>query len=572
MTKKPLVEFRNVNFQYNSQAEATLREINLTIYEGEKVCIVGPSGSGKSTLVHLLNGLAPFAYEGELTGSLKIHGKETKDLDIFSISLLVGTILQDTDGQFIGITVGEDIAFALENNNIPLEEMKKRVVHAASIVNMSPFLHAGIHELSGGQKQRVALAGVLVNDIDILLFDEPLANLDPVSGLASIELIDGLQKKENKTVIIVEHRLEDVLSQSVDRIILMDQGRIVADTSPNEILSGSLLPNHSIREPLYIKALKYAGCALDKTMELTTISQLDARLFAPKINEWVDSIQLAEKKDEHNSPIVQLKDVSFHYHEKNPILQNLNLKIHKGEMISVVGANGTGKSTLGKLLCQFEKPTSGLIEFNGIDVSNDSIKERGERIGFVLQNPNHMFSKQLIYEEVAFGLLQKHVPPSVVKERVDETLKICGLYPFRNWPISALSYGQKKRLSIAVILVLEPSIILLDEPTAGQDYKHMTALMMFLESLQNQGITIILITHDMHIMTEYTKRAIVLSNGTIIADDSPARILVNHNLIEQANLKQSSLHQLATVLKITDQAQFIEKFIQHDREVRLNEL
>lgn len=571
MTKKPLIEFRNVNFQYNSQAEATLRDINLTIYEGEKVCIVGPSGSGKSTLVHLLNGLAPFAYEGELTGSLKIHGKETKDLDIFSISLLVGTILQDTDGQFIGITVGEDIAFALENNNIPLEEMKKRVVHAAIIVNMSPFLHARIHELSGGQKQRVALAGVLVNDIDIVLFDEPLANLDPVSGLASMELIDGLQKKKHKTVIIVEHRLEDVLSQSVDRIILMDQGKIVTDASPNEILSGSLLPKHSIREPLYIKALKYAGCALDKTMELATISQLDVKLFAEKINNWIDRIQLTEEENKHRSPIVQLKDVSFHYHEKNPILQNLNLKIHKGEMISVVGANGTGKSTLGKLLCRFEKPTSGLIEFNGIDVANDSIKERGERIGFVLQNPNHMFSKQLIYEEVAFGLLQKRVSPSVVKERVDETLKICGLYPFRNWPISALSYGQKKRLSIAVILVLEPSVILLDEPTAGQDYKHMTELMMFLESLQNQGITIILITHDMHIMTEYTKRAIVLSNGTIIADDSPARILVNHNLIEQAHLKQSSLHQLATVLKITDQAQFIEKFIQHDREVRLNE-
>lgn len=571
MKKKPLIEFLNVNFQYNSQVEATLLDINLTIYEGEKVCIVGPSGSGKSTLVHLLNGLAPFAYEGELTGSLQIHGRETKDLDIFSISLLVGTVLQDTDGQFIGITVGEDIAFALENNNIPLEEMKKRVADAAAIVDMTPFLHARIHELSGGQKQRVALAGVLVNDIDIVLFDEPLANLDPASGLAAIALIDELQKKEHKTVIIVEHRLEDVLSQSVDRIILMDQGRIIADTTANDILTSSLLTKHSIREPLYIKALKYAGCTLDKTTELRNISQLDVESFTPKIQEWIENIQITKQVEEHSTPMLQLKNISFHYQENNPILKNINLVIHQGEMISIVGANGTGKSTFGKLLCGFEKPTAGSIEFNDIDVAKDSIKERGERVGFVLQNPNHMFSKQLIYEEVAFGLLQKRLPASEVKERVEETLKICGLYPFRNWPISALSYGQKKRLSIASILVLEPSVILLDEPTAGQDFKHTTELMMFLESLQKRGVTIILITHDMHIMMEYTKRAIVLSNGTIIADSSPALILADHNLIDQGHLKQSSLYKLANVLQITDQAQFIQKFIQYDREVRFNE-
>ena len=571
MTKQPLIEFQNVHFQYNSQAKATLQDINLTIYEGEKVCIVGPSGSGKSTLVHLLNGLAPFAYEGALTGSLKIRGKETRDLDVFSISLLVGTVLQDTDGQFIGITVGEDIAFALENNMIPLKEMRERVAHAATIVDMAPFLHARIHELSGGQKQRVALAGVLVNDIDIVLFDEPLANLDPASGLSAIALMDELQKKEQKTVIIVEHRLEDVLSQSIDRIILMDQGRIIANTTANEILTGTLLPEHSIREPLYIKALRYAGCQLDKTIDITNINQLDVKSFTPKILKWLETIQIAEKDNVHSQPLLQMKNLSFHYQENNPILKNINLDIHQGEMISIVGANGTGKSTFGKLLCGFEKPTAGSIEFNGMDGSNDSIKERGQRVGFVLQNPNHMFSKQLIYDEVAFGLQQKNLPASEVKERVEETLKICGLYPFRNWPISALSYGQKKRLSIASILVLEPSVILLDEPTAGQDFKHTTELMMFLESLQQHGVTIILITHDMHIMMEYTKRAIVLSNGTIIADSSPARILADHHLIDQAHLKQSSLYTLANRLEIADQAQFIEKFIQYDREVRFNE-
>ncbi|MCZ2259669.1 ABC transporter ATP-binding protein [Sporosarcina sp. G11-34] len=569
--KNPIIEFKNVNFQYNSQAEPTLKDINLTIYQGEKICIVGPSGSGKSTLVHLLNGLAPFAYEGKLTGSLKIQGKETRDQDIFSMSLQVGTVQQDTDGQFIGITVAEDIAFALENNNVPLAEMKKQVKHAANIVHMSPFLNARIYELSGGQKQRVALAGVLVNDIGVVLFDEPLANLDPASGLDAMSLINELHKKENKTIIIVEHRLEDVLSQSVDRIILVDEGKIIADTTPNEILAGSLLTDHSIREPLYIRALKYAHCDLNSTMNLIDVNQLNSQDFSEKIDTWTNSIQLEDIEKEERTPILELREVAFSYVEKPPTLLNVNIKIHQGEMISIVGANGTGKSTLGKLICGFEKLSTGSILFNGVDGATDSIKERGQRVGFVLQNPNHMFSKQLIYDEVALGLLQKNIDEKEIKERVEETLKICGLYPFRNWPISALSYGQKKRLSIATILVLEPSILLLDEPTAGQDYKHTTELMTFLEGLQNRGFSIILITHDMHIMTEYTNRAIVLSEGKVIADDSPARILSNPEIIRQAKLKQSSLHDLARTLNITDTVKFVEKFIQHDREVRFNE-
>lgn len=569
--KTTVIKFQDVHFQYKSQAEPTLNDINLTIYEGEKVCIVGPSGSGKSTLVHLLNGLAPFAYEGEISGSIKIKGKETKNLDIFSISLLAGTVQQDTDSQFIGITVAEDIAFALENNAVPLAEMYKRVPHAADIVQMSSHLNARIYELSGGQKQRVALAGVLVNEVDIVLFDEPLANLDPASGLSAMALIDDLQKKENKTVIIVEHRLEDVLSQSVDRIILMDHGRIIANTTPNEILESSLLTKHSIREPLYIKALKYANCRLDAAMNLSNIHDLDMTSFSANINTWITDHPAIQNEVIDTPIILKLKNLSFAYPEQEPTLNNINLQIQKGEMLSIVGANGTGKSTLGKLICGFEKPTAGVIQFEDKDGANDSMKERGERVGFVLQNPNHMFSKQIVHEEVAFGLIHKGVDAAEVREQVEETLKICGLYPFRNWPISALSYGQKKRLSIATILILAPAIIVLDEPTAGQDYKHTSELMTFLERLQQQNITIILISHDMHMITEYTKRAIVLCEGEIIADDSPARILANQALIERANLKQSSLHELANRLTIKDPTQFVENFIQYDREVRFNE-
>lgn len=568
---KPVIEFKDFSFQYDSQSKPTLHDINLTIHEGEKICIVGPSGSGKSTLVHCLNGLVPFAYKGEITGSLKIGDKETRNLDLFSISQKVGTVLQDTDGQFIGLTVAEDIAFALENNTVPLREMKERVHQAAELVHVSSHLHARIHELSGGQKQRVALAGVLVNDIDVVLFDEPLANLDPASGKEAMALIDELQEKHKKTIIIVEHRFEDVLSQSVDRIILMNHGKIIADITPNEILASPLLTENWIREPLYIKALKYAGCHLTSEMSLTKVEHLVDSQFRERLIEWQNSVHPIRNENDVTETVLSLENISFHYPGKKSTIKDISLQLHKGEMISLVGANGAGKSTLSSLICGFEKPSAGTIYFGKTDAKDDSIKERAERVGFVLQNPNHMFSTQMVFDEVAFGLVQKKRSEEEIKTRVDETLKVCGLYPFRNWPISALSYGQKKRLSIATILVLEPSIILLDEPTAGQDYKHTTELMTFLELLSQKGMAIILITHDMHLMTEYTNRAIVLSSGKVLADDTPARILSNPALIEQANLKESSLYELAKQLNIPDSSLFVEQFIQYDREVRADE-
>lgn len=569
--KKPVIEFKDFCFQYNSQSKPTLHNINLTIYEGEKVCIVGPSGSGKSTLVHCLNGLIPFAYKGEITGSLKILNEESRNLDLFAISQAVGTVLQDTDGQFLGLTVAEDIAFALENNAVPFPEMKRRVQKAADLVHMNSHLNARIPELSGGQKQRVALAGVLVNDIEVVLFDEPLANLDPSSGKEAMVLIDELQKESKKTIIIVEHRLEDVLSQSLDRIILMNHGRIVADVTPNEVLAGSLLTENWIREPLYIKALKYAGCELTTEMQLTKVHNIVDKRFLDKLIRWMENVPTVPKDMDKTEAVLSLQNISFHYPNKKNTINNISFTLHKGEMISLIGANGAGKSTLSSLICGFEKPSEGSIYFGNIDSKNDSIKARAERVGFVLQNPNHMFSEQIVSEEVAFGLKQKGLEETEIQTRVEETLKICGLYPFRNWPISALSYGQKKRLSIATILVLEPAILLLDEPTAGQDYKHTTELMAFLEQLVNKGMSIILITHDMHLMAEYTNRAIVLSEGNILADDSPSRILSNAELIRSANLKESSLHELADQLSMEDTSSFVEQFIQYDREVRANE-
>lgn len=565
--KRPVIEFNDFSFQYRAQAKPTLHNINLTIYEGEKVLIVGPSGSGKSTLSNCINGLVPFSYEGKITGSLKINGYETKEMSIAKLSNMVGTVLQDPDSQFIGLTVGEDIAFKLENDCVSQDEMRKKVEIVSKVVGIDTHLDSAPHRLSGGQKQRVTLAGVMIDNVNILLFDEPLASLDPATGKTAIDMIDNIKKETNKTVIIIEHRLEDVLHNDIDRIIVVDNGRISADITPAELLATNILEETGIREPLYISVLKYAGCEINSDMNLEHIDKINIDSCKDKLNNWMKDIKSEPVKIIDN-PVLELENITFGYDESREILHDVSFKINKGEMISIVGKNGAGKSTLSKLICGFYKPTTGNIKFNGRVINNDTIKERAEKIGMVMQNPNQMISKTMIFDEVALGLRVRGVKEKEVKDRVFETLKICGLYEFRNWPISALSYGQKKRVTIAAILVLRPEVMILDEPTAGQDFKHYTEIMEFLKILNGQGVTIIMITHDMHLMLEYTNRAIVVADGTTIADDTAANILTDPEVISAANLKETSVYEIAIKAGIENPREFVRRFIDYDRSVR----
>ena len=565
--RKTVIEFNDFSFQYRAQAKPTLKNINLRIYEGEKVLIVGPSGCGKSTISNCINGLVPFKYEGKIDGSLKINNKESKDLSIFELSNMVGTVLQDPDGQFIGLTVGEDIAFKLENDCINQNEMKEAVKKAAKLVSIDNHLNSSPQKLSGGQKQRVSLAGGMVGAPDILLFDEPLASLDPSTGKKTIELIDEIKKATNKTIIIIEHRLEDVLHCDVDRIVVVNDGMIIADEKPSELLCKETLKEIGIREPLYLSALKYAGCHIKSDMHVENINTINVEECVNKLNTWAENI----KEDESlpgEETILELKDIDFKYNDGKQILKNISFKIHKGEMISIVGRNGAGKSTISKLICGFYNPNKGDILYNGRSILKDSIKERSEKIGMVMQNPNQMISKTMIFDEVALGLKVRGINEEKIKEKVYDTLKICGLYEFRNWPISALSYGQKKRVTIASMLVLNPEVLILDEPTAGQDFKHYTEIMEFLCDLNKQGITIIMITHDMHLMLEYTNRAIVLCEGEKLMDDSSYKVLTNNEIIKKANLKETSLYELAVKADLKEPKQFVKKFIDYDRRYR----
>ena len=535
------ISFNQFTFQYDAQAEATLKDISFDIAKGEKVLILGPSGSGKSTLAQCLNGIIPNIHKGQAQGQVRIDGQDIFKQSIYDKSQLVSTVLQDPDGQFIGLTVAEDLAFALENDCADQGEMKDKVALWAERLDLTSLLNHRPQDLSGGQKQRVSLAGVLIDESPILLFDEPLANLDPKSGQETIDLIDKIHKEVGATTIIIEHRLEDVLYRPVDRILLVNDGELLFNGSPDELLSSTLLLENGIREPLYVTVLRQLGFNTRSTQNLSQLDALDLSDLA------LPDRVLKDKRDSSSDSILKVEGLSVSYGDNPAIIEDLSFSLKKGERLAIVGKNGAGKSTLAKALCGFV-PSQGKLTYKGQDVSQDSIAERSERIGFVLQNPNQMISQTMIFDEVALSLRLRGIEEAEVEERVHEVLKTCGLYSFRNWPISALSFGQKKRVTIASILVLKPEIIILDEPTAGQDYKTYTDIMNFLDSLQKQGHTIVMITHDMQLMLEYSDRCLVVVEGKVIADDNPVTILNQKDLLESANLKQTSLYTLGQKL------------------------
>ena len=569
--KEPIISFRNFGFRYKEQKNPTLHNIDLDIYPGEKILILGASGSGKSTLCNCINGLIPFSYEGEITGTCTVNGTDTSTASIFKLSDSVGTVLQDTDAQFVGLSVGEDIAFSMENDMIPRAEMLPVIEKNASMVGMQNFIDHVPFNLSGGQKQKVAIAGVFGNDVEILIFDEPLASLDPQMGMTAVELIDDISKDTGKTIIIIEHRLEDVLHRPVDRIILMADGRIVADMSPDDLLRTSLLSEYGIREPLYLTAMKYAGCSLEdsrnlsdlETLELTAENEEKLKAFFTEERESI--------RENTNEPVVTFRDVSYSYNSGRKVLRDINFEIRRGERIAIIGRNGAGKSTAAKLLCGIIRPDTGTITLEGTDTSTLSVKEIGEKVGYVMQDPNTMIVKDLIKDEVGMALGFRDIPQEEAERRVNTALETCGLYRMRNWPVDAVSYGQKKRVTVASMMALEPDVFVLDEPTAGQDYRSYTEIMKFVNTLNREyGKTILFITHDMHLAIENTDRAIVFSDGELIASDKVFAVLADADVIERASLKQTSLYTLAVKLGLEPEST-IRHFIEYEREMKADE-
>lgn len=565
------IEFSNFSFRYESLDKPTLKNINLRIEKGEKIVIIGPSGSGKSTLGQCLNGLIPHAIKGETSGQLTINGQDTAPFDMHQFTEQVGTVLQDTDSQFVGLSIGEDIAFALENQLMSNIDMYPLVKAMAKMVDLEQMLDRSPHDLSGGQKQRVSLAGILVDDVDILLFDEPLAALDPKTGKKTIEIIDDLHRETGKTIIIIEHRLEDVLHRSVDRIILMESGEIIADTTPDEILASPLLEEYGIREPLYLSALREAGCAIEGDAKPSSLSTLPLAQYQSAVSAWFETSK-ATNVEKQAETLLAVRNLTYSYDGEKNALEDVSFDVKRGEFVSVLGKNGSGKSTITKLVMGVIEPDQGSMILNGQDLNELTIFERSQKVGVVMQNPNHMISHHMIFDEVAFGLRNRGVEEKQVEAKVLEVLELCGLSKYRHWPIEALSYGQKKRVTIASILALEPELLILDEPTAGQDYRNYTSMLSFIEKLNRElGITVMIISHDMHLVLEYTTRSIVIADSKLIADAPMTEVFSSPALLDQANLATTSLYELATELGIENTNDFMQHFIDVEKARRERE-
>ncbi|HDM8044282.1 TPA: ABC transporter ATP-binding protein [Vibrio campbellii] len=565
------IEFSNFSFRYESLDKPTLKNINLRIEKGEKIVIIGPSGSGKSTLGQCLNGLIPHAIKGETSGKLTINGQDTAPFDMHQFTEQVGTVLQDTDSQFVGLSIGEDIAFALENQLMSNIDMYPLVKATAKMVDLEQMLERSPHDLSGGQKQRVSLAGILVDDVDILLFDEPLAALDPKTGKKTIEIIDELHRETGKTIIIIEHRLEDVLHRSVDRMILMESGEIIADTTPDEILASPLLEEYGIREPLYLSALKEAGCAIEGDAKPSSLNTLPLAQYQTAVSTWFEASK-ATNVEKQAETLLAVRNLTYSYDGEKNALEDVNFDVKRGEFVSVLGKNGSGKSTITKLVMGVIEPDQGSMILNGQDLNELTIFERSQKVGVVMQNPNHMISHHMIFDEVAFGLRNRGVEEKQVEAKVLEVLELCGLSKYRHWPIEALSYGQKERVTIASILALEPELLILDEPTAGQDYRNYTSMLSFIEKLNRElGITVMIISHDMHLVLEYTTRSIVIADSKLIADAPMTEVFSSPALLDQANLATTSLYELATELGIENTNDFMQHFIDVEKARRERE-
>jgi energy-coupling factor transport system ATP-binding protein len=592
--KKPIIEFEGFSFRYKAQTVPSLRNINLTIYEDEKVLILGSSGSGKTTLANCVNGLIPFSYPGEISGSCKVKGRETRDLSVFGLSGDVGTLLQDSDAQFVGLSVGEDMAFLMENDCVPREEMLRMVRDNSRIVGMDAFLTALPFHLSGGQKQKAALGGILGEGGElpgsapagpegaprqtpgILIFDEPLASLDPRTGTAAIDLIDQIVKTQRCTALIIEHRLEDVLFRPVDRVILMDRGEVVADAAPDALLRGGLLEQYGIREPLYLTAMKYAGCGLAQIPDLSDGGRLEiAGENREKLRAFFGR-ETPPPRPPTGDEIIRVEGVGYTYGEGGagalPAIRDASFTLRRGERVAFIGKNGAGKSTMAKLLCGICRPDAGTVYLKGKDYRSLTVREIGGVIGYVMQDPNQMLVKDTIRDEVELALKLRKGNEETINARSKTVLETCDLYRMRNWPVDAVSYGQKKRITIASVLAPEPEVLILDEPTAGQDFRHYTEIIAFINRLnRDYGKTIIFITHDMHLAIENTDRTVVFGDegkgGAIIADGDIFATLSDRRVVEAANLKPTSLHTLAENLGL-DAEPCIRGYINYEREMR----
>ena len=527
ITPKPRLVVKDLSFRYHTRPELAIHDVSFELMPGEVLLVAGSSGCGKTTLARCINGLIPRSYRGDLSGEVLLHGQEVSDISLVEISQTIGTLLQDPERQIVATNVFSEIAFGPENLGLPREDILARIEEVIARLNMDHLRHRDTFTLSGGEKQKVALAGLLAMRPSILLLDEPLASLDPVSAYEALNIFRRLAD-EGTTIVLIEHRVEDALQARPDRLLYMVEGEVrylgPVDTLP------SVINHHEVKLP--------AKWVVERVRQ----SGEESKILRPPAPRRVSK-----------SPLVVFEDVSFAYGEGPLVLHDINLEIHQGDLIAVLGPNGAGKSTLVKHTIGLLKPTRGRVAIDGKDTRKTTVAQNARSVGYVFQSPTHMLFAPTVDEELAFGPGNLGYKPEEIRKNVEESIAAVNLTGLEKYPPLGLSFGQQKRTTIAAVLAMHSKIMIMDEPTAGQDYANYTRFMETLCGVSMKGgkslltenfAATLFITHDLDLAVTYANRVLLIGEGRIVADGSPEEVLRDFDLLTRCRIRPTSLLRL----------------------------
>ncbi len=522
------ITFRNVSFTYEGADIPALQDITLTIMPGEIVLITGPAGSGKTTLCSCMNGLIPHYHEGELTGEVLVRTYNTRKARIGGLASLVGMVFQDPESQLVTNSVADEVAFGPENLGVAREDINLRVQEALQATRLKGYEDREPHSLSGGEQQACVIASIYAMHPEIYVMDEPLANLDPVGRVQVLRVVVEIAKQRGKTLVLVEHSLEEVLPL-VDRVIILDQGRIIRDSPTADVLAAGDIPHVFTRPPIIRLAEKFSLTPLPLTSD--QFYQSFSEKYPLRSTNWTVPEKPVLKA---GTPVIEMRDVNYSYDNKNIVLNDVNLTINAGELVAILGRNGSGKTTLVRHIIGLLQPIRGKVIVMGKDVSVTPTHEIAQDVGFCFQNPNHQIVSFNVRDELLFGLKAHHISPTEFETRIHEALEFVDMLDLVNAEIFDLGKGQKQRLALASVLTLKPRILIIDEPTTGQDPRMSEEIFEIIKRLNEIGTTVLMITHKIDYAAIYAKRAIVLKHGRI-AFDGPIQELMADLETMQAN-------------------------------------
>ncbi len=538
-----MIRIETLTFYYNDTETPALNEINLKVRNGEFVLITGPSGGGKSSLCRCLNGLIPHFYGGKVNGRIEVDGLEIMKHPTNKMATKVGMIFQDPENQLVATDMEREIAFGLENLAFPRDLISKRMEEAMDTIGISSLRHRQIHELSGGEKQKVAIASVLALHPELLVLDEPTSELDPKSAEEVLSIIERLNDELGITVILTEHRLDRVL-QHADRLIVLDRGKIVEDDNPRDILSNHYqeISRIGVGIPPIIRLsheLRSRGISINETPLTVKESRT---MFNEVFRRVTEPLPQPDRKNE-GKPVIEAKNLWYVYSGGVTALRNVSLRINEGEFVAIMGRNASGKTTLVKHFNSLLKPTKGSVGIDGVDTRKATIAELARKVGFVFQNPNDHLFADTVEEELTFTLKNLGFDSNEVKLRVDEMLERFNLKAYKRQYPRSLSGGEKQRVALASVLVAQPKVLILDEPTRGMEYRLKNELMGYLDEYRGRGNIVVLVSHDVETVAEHADRVILLSEGRIVVDGS------KHDVLSRALLFSPQINRLVQAFK-----------------------